>query len=97
MSSNGRTPDFDSGNGGSNPPIPTRTALDLLVELDSLCHFMSREKPGTRASKSELRRWFNNKAVLINGQLPAWDTPLDCDIIEMILFPKNDRNRCTLA
>ena len=57
---------------------------------------MSVERPGERASSSELKRWFNNKAVRINGDFPKWDTEIVFPVTEMTLFPNNDKRKCSL-
>lgn len=69
--------------------------LDKLIELHKICHFQTKEgKRYGRASNSELRRWFQNKCVELNGI--AVDALDECPAIEtLVLFPKN-KQRCTL-
>ena len=64
------------------------TAWDFLKELNTVCCFMSREKTG-RATNSELKRWFLNKAVSINGERMKFDQEVKFPITKMFLFPKN--------
>ena len=64
------------------------TALEFLIKLNVNCQFMSRERTG-KASNSELRRWFKNKAVSINGERVSFDKEIEFPITEMFLFPKN--------
>jgi hypothetical protein len=66
------------------------TAWGLLRSLNEVCHFQSREgrKVG-KVTNSELKRWLQNKAVLINGEPVNWDEILDFPIFSMVLFPKN--------
>lgn len=66
------------------------TAWALLRSLNEVCHFQSREgrKVG-KVTNSELKRWLQNKAVLINGEPVNWDEILDFPIFSMVLFPKN--------
>lgn len=64
------------------------TAWGLLKDLNSVCHFMSRERNG-KASNSEMKRWCQNKAVSINGVRVNFDDELKFPIKEMYLFPKN--------
>lgn len=66
------------------------TAWALLRSLNEVCHFQSREgrKVG-KATNSELKRWLQNKAVLVNGEPINWDEVLDFPIFSMVLFPKN--------
>jgi len=66
------------------------TAYEFLKVLHSLCHFQTREgsKVG-KASLSELRRWCNNKAVIINNKRVSWNEEINFPVTQMILFPKN--------
>lgn len=50
----------------------------------------SRER-STRASKTELRRWFDAGNVQINGERMAWDEPMDFPLISVVLFPNGKR------
>lgn len=66
------------------------TALDFLKSLHAVCHFQTREgKRAGRASNSELRRWIQNKAFVVNGEKVDWDEPMDFPINSVVLFPKN--------
>ena len=66
------------------------TSWGLLRELHQICNFTSREKPGTGvATNSELKRWINNKALIINGETVTWDEELNFPIISVVLFPKH--------
>ena len=69
------------------------TAFFFLKDVNDVCCFMSRERPG-RASNSELKRWIQNKAVVINGKPVKFDEEIVFPVTEMYLFPKN---RVTLA
>ena len=66
------------------------TALDFLRSLHEVCHFQTREgrKVG-RASNSELKRWIQNKALVVNAEKVDWDELIDFPIISVVLFPKN--------
>ena len=64
--------------------------------LRTLGPFASRERPGTLATASELKRWLQQKAVHANGESLAWDDPLDFPLHTLVLFPNNPRNRTTL-
>ena len=64
------------------------TAWQLLININNHCHFMSRERTG-KASNSELKRWFNSKAVQINGERVRWDDAVKFPVTEFFLFPKN--------
>ena len=64
------------------------TAWDFLKELNTVCHFMSRERSG-KASNSELKRWFQNQAVGINGKRYRFDEEIEFPITGLYLFPKH--------
>ena len=64
-------------------------ALGFLLDLHKVCHFHSREGRKGDASKSEIRRWFLNGAVVVNGEKVAWGEELEFVIFSFVLFPKN--------
>lgn len=65
-------------------------AWQWLIDLHSVCHFQTREgKKVGKASNSELKRWFQNKAVLVNGEAINWDEGMDFPVFSVVLFPKN--------
>lgn len=74
-----------------------RTCWKFLIELNKLCSFQTTEgsKVG-RASNSELKRWLQAKCVEINAETVKWDDPLPSPIKSFVLFPKNQKKRCTL-
>ena len=67
------------------------TAYDFLKILhDDWCHFQTREgKKVGIASNAELKRWFHNGAVVINGERSRWDDVVKFPIYSMVLFPKH--------
>lgn len=69
-------------------------AWGFLRDLNMVCHFTTRERGNGRASNSELKRWLQNSAVRINGEIVKWDEPIDFPIFSVVLFPK--RGRVTL-
>lgn len=73
------------------------TAKELMLDLHKLCHFMSTERPGTKASSSEVIRWLNNKAVSINSYNPSPQELVQFPVQNLVLFPKSDKRRCTLV
>lgn len=56
---------------------------------------MSTERPCTQASKSELRRWLRNHAVVINGKKPGEHDEIEFPIKELVFFP-NGKRKCTM-
>jgi len=65
-------------------------ALDFVLSLHGICSFQTREGKKTgKASNSEIRRWFANKSILVNGEPLLIDEEIDFPIFSMVLFPKN--------
>lgn len=65
-------------------------AWTFLRELHKVCHFQTKEgKCYGDASSSELKRWCQNGALVINGEKVAWDEELDFPMFSVVLFPKN--------
>ena len=48
----------------------------------------SRERTGA-ASRSEVKRWLQNHAVVCNGERLEWDEEMDFPVHSLVLFPKN--------
>lgn len=66
------------------------TAWGFLRNLHEVCSFQTREGKKTgKASSSELKRWIQNKALLINGEPVTPDEVLDFPMFSVVLFPKN--------
>lgn len=65
------------------------TAWGFLIDLHKVCKFQTREgaKVGP-ASNSELKRWLQNKAMIVNGEPVQWNELMDFPIISVVLFPK---------
>ena len=63
------------------------TAWEWLRDLHTVCAFQSRERGGV-ASVSELKRWLQNGAVVVNGEKVAWDENMDFPMGSVVLFPK---------
>ena len=57
---------------------------------------MSREKPCTLASQSELRRWLASGSVLFNGERCTWDEEIDFPVFSLVFFPSS-KNRTTVV
>jgi len=72
--------------------MPPLTAWEFLCDLHLVCHFQTREgKKVGDASKSELKRWCQNKAFIINGEPIEWNDLMDFPLFSVILFPKSRR------
>lgn len=72
-------------------------AWKFLMSLNEVCHFQTKEGRKTGpVSNSELKRWIQNNSLQINGEGVKWDEEIDFPIISVVLFPKNQKFRCTL-
>lgn len=70
-----------------------------MTAWDFICLFMpiaSREKPGHMASRSEIKRWCQQKAVYFNGEVVEWNAEINFNISSLVLFPKSQRWKTTL-
>ena len=66
------------------------TSIQFLTNLHQVCSFQTREgKKVGKASTSELRRWIQNKALLINGETVEINEIIDFPVFSVVLFPKN--------
>ena len=69
------------------------TAFDWLWELNVICGgFFSTERPKQKVTNSEMRRWFNKGAVILNGSRIKWDAKV-LELNEIVLFPKSESRR----
>jgi hypothetical protein len=74
-------------------------ALDALKYLrENRVYFPWRNKSGLIAqpSNSDLFRWLNEGAVLINGAKPKAKDTIEFPIRELVFFPNNAKTRTTL-
>ncbi len=73
------------------PVIPPQeeTALDFLISLKD-AHLVpwSRERAGY-PTNSELRRWLNDRAVVINGRKLGPFDPVERPVNSLVFFPKS--------
>ncbi len=63
-----------------------------MTAWEFICTFMpiaSREKPGSMATRSEIKRWIQNKAVRFNAETVEWNEEIDFPIISLVLFPES--------
>lgn len=70
-------------------------ALEFILSLRPMVPYSS-EKPCTLATNSEIRRWFNNKAIRINGEFPAWNDDVEFPINDLVFFPKSAKRKTTI-
>ena len=71
------------------------TAHEFLCSITHVPCGMNGNKP-VEASKSERRRWLENKAVIINGMRPEPDDEVTFPITELVFFP-NSQRKCTMV
>lgn len=62
--------------------------IDLLIDLKARCHFKSKERPAP-VTNSEMKRWCDNKSVILNGKTVKWDAQVEFPVTSLILFPKH--------
>lgn len=73
------------------------TVLQYILRIHSLCQFLSKDRPGTgKASNSEIRRWIEQGAVLLNTERCLPQEALDFPVFSVVFFPKSDKQRTTL-
>lgn len=78
------------------------TALEFVLSMRP-CVPMSRERKadGTAennglASNSEIRRWLDQSAVIINGKKPKAKEMITLPVTQLIFFPKSEKSRTTV-
>ncbi len=69
------------------------TAFNFLKKIKWLP--MSTERPCTRATNSEIKRWLKKRSVVINGKRPNVSDTVEFPIIELVFFP-NGKRKCTM-
>lgn len=72
--------------------------LQYVSDMSQACGgFHSVEKRPAKASGSELRRWIQQSAVVINGQVMRDPkAKIELPVKSFVLFPKSKERRCTL-
>jgi len=70
------------------------TVLDFLTQFHLPC---SRERPPAPPSRSELRRWFQQQAVQINGRRVRWNDPIEFPVWQCLFFPHAPNSRVTFV
>ena len=70
------------------------TALELLNHIGVIP--MSAEKPCTHPTKSELKRWLDQKSVRINNTTPKAFDEVEFPITDLCFFPKSNKRKCTV-
>lgn len=65
------------------------TAFEAVLHIGVIP--MSVERPSTDSSNAEIRRWLDQKAVIINGVRPTSKQEIEFPIEQLIFFPKSNR------
>ena len=74
-----------------------KTAFQVIMDLHKACGgFHSVERAPAKASGSEVRRWFSNKAIEVNGMTYTADDPWPPYLKSIVMFPNSKKRRCTL-
>jgi len=71
-------------------------AYEFITSLNHVPMVMNGNK-AIKASKSEQRRWLQNKAVVINGVKPGPDDEIQFPVTSLIFFQKSIERRCTMC
>jgi hypothetical protein len=64
-------------------------AMEVIKHIEVIP--MSVEKPCTKPTNGELRRWFESKSVVLNGVTPKPFDEVEFPIESLIFFPKGKR------
>lgn len=73
------------------------TAFEYLKRIQgSYCLPMSTEKPCTKPSNSEIKRWLKSSSVIINGKKPNVNDEVEFPITELVYFSKGRRRTTVL-
>lgn len=72
------------------------TAEQWFRSLHLICQFQSIETPNKIASGSEIRRWMEQNAVIVNGEKLSPKEVMGFPIISVVLFPKSEIRRTTI-
>jgi hypothetical protein len=70
------------------------TALEIILELGVVP--MSVERPCSHPTNAEIRRWLDQKSVIINGMRPRAKEVVEFPITELVFFPKGKRKTTVL-
>lgn len=71
------------------------TVLQYMLVMHNMCHFWSIEKQSV-ASNAEIKRWIQQKAILINGKPRGLNDLVDCRVESLVLFPKSNNRKIVI-
>ena len=73
------------------------TTLEFLMRLKDISALpMSTERPCTKPTKAEIKRWLKKSSITINHQKPKPQDGIELPIEDLVFFPKGKR-KCTMA
>ena len=72
-------------------------AINLLIKLKEFSALpMNTEKPFTKPTKAEVKRWLKKSSVIINDQKPKPQDRIGLPVKQLFFFPKGKR-KCTMV
>ena len=73
------------------------SALEFLSRLEDISALpMSTERPCTKPTKAEVKRWLKKSSVIINHQKPKPHDQINLPVENLVFFPKGKR-KCTMV
>lgn len=70
------------------------TAFEFILHLGVIP--MSIEKPCTKPTNSEIKRWLNQSAVIINNQAAKPNDEIQFPVTHLVFFPKSANRKTTV-
>lgn len=75
---------------------PPKNAWEFIQRIkDAHALPMSTEEIGKEPSNAEIKRWFEKKSIVINGQRPTKDDSIEWPVTQLIFHPKGNK-KCTV-
>lgn len=72
------------------------TALEFLISLRPAIPMALQGNKPILASNGDIRRWLQNKAVIINNQKPGPMDEIEFPIENVVFFPKSPERKTTV-
>lgn len=67
------------------------TAHEYLKSLPYLPYSVNGKENGGRPTNSDLRRWLENRSVIINDEKPGWKDEVKPPVNQLVFFPKGHK------
>lgn len=71
-------------------------AFDLIFKLGVIPMSIEKKSPPEYPTRSEIRRWLDQKAVRINGTFPNSKDMVTYPITDLVFFPKSAKRKTTV-